>query len=140
MTTEKARQPQTERHPAARTKAEWITLAVSLVIVLSVTGYIVYDLITGSTVDPTIEVIPHYEQVRAELGAFYLPITVVNQGGRTAEDVSIHFLLKQTEGRSQSTSLTFRFLAPGERSEAVLIFDEHPEEGRLLYTSNYVRP
>ena len=140
MSTKKPRQPQTEQRPAERTRAEWITLAVSILIVLSVTGYIVYDLVAGSNVDPTIEVIPHYEEMRAEQGAFYLPITVVNHGGRTAEDVSIQFLLQGTEGRSQSTSLTFRFLAPGERSEAVLIFDDNPEEGRLLFTSNYVRP
>lgn len=123
-----------------RTTAERVTMVVSLLVVLVVVGLLVYDFaITGDT-PPLIAVEVDHAAVQQEEGGYYLPVTVTNRGEQTAEDVTIHFVLEREDGRSESTSLTFRFLAPGERSEGTLIFNADPTAGNLTYTSNYLRP
>lgn len=133
---------QSVSEPASqRTMAEWVTLAVSALIVLGMLGVLVYDLIAGSNRPPVIAVVPDFDATYQEEGKYYLPLTVVNEGGRTAADVTVHFVLpREGEASSESSTFTIRFLAPGERAEAVAIFNAQPHPERLQYSSNYLHP
>lgn len=123
-----------------RSQAEWVTLAVSLLITLTVVGLLIYDLVVAGNAPAVITVDVQYADVREEGDRFYLPIQVANRGGQTAEDTTFEFLLQRADGANESTGLTFRFLAPGERAEASLIFNSDPRTGALTYTSNYLAP
>ena len=128
-----------EPQQAARAVAEWVVLGVSVFIVLGVLGLLVYDLILGSDAPPFIEVMPLMGELRIEGNQFYLPVSVENTGGRTAEDVTVHFVLV-ADGMDESSSFTFRFMAPGERTRAVVVFNNDPSEWQLEYTVSFLRP
>lgn len=143
MSAQKRRSDRREQAPEqaeGRTTAEWVTLAVSLLIALTVVGLLVYDFVAVGNDPPLIHVEPDYSALRQEEGHYYLPITVTNQGGQTAEDVTIHFVLQPPDSPSESTDVTIRFMAPGERAAAALIFRTNPATGTLYHTSNYLEP
>ncbi|MDQ4077355.1 MAG: hypothetical protein M3220_14045 [Chloroflexota bacterium] len=123
-----------------RTTAEWVVLGVSLLVVLGVIGLLVYDLVTAGNRPAVVEVEPRFEELREEEGRYYLPAALFNQGGRTAENVTLSATLTPEDGESESASFTIRFLAPRERDVGVLIFNSDPSEGQLEYTLSYVRP
>src|SRR5215208_5857044 len=67
-------------HTGPRSAAEWITLAISSLIVLGLIGVTTYFYLTGSTVPATVEVEPRLDETYQAGGRFYLPVTIRNAG------------------------------------------------------------
>lgn len=110
----------------ARSTAEWVSIFISIAIVLAFAVTVGYVYLTRSNAPPTIDAQLRFAEVRQEAGLFYLPIEVTNSGGDTAEDARI--VLTQDTGRGQSETIDFqiRFLAGGETQTAVIAFHERP--------------
>ena len=133
QTTEKTNDP-------GRTTAEWVSLGVSLLIVLALAGLVTYDYFATGNEPPTIEVTPQLEQVRQEGDAFYLPVEVANTGDQTAQDVSVEVALQAGEGDPESAQFTVAFLPGGGTEEAVVVFREDPSRGEISSSISFVRP
>lgn len=123
-----------------RSSAQWTALLVSSLIVLTVLGLVIYDILVVGTAPPVIEVHPVLEEVRVEAGFYYLPVTLMNTGARTAQDVTASVTLQPAAGEPESASITIRFLAPGERDNGVILFKNDPREGSLSISTSFVRP
>ena len=123
-----------------RSTAEWITLGVSLSIVLGLLGLLTYLSFRGSEEPVRIEVQAQLDSVREEGGVFYLPVEITNRGDTTASGVQVELSLSDSQGNQQSSSFTVQFL-PGRaaaRGEAVFTID--PRQGELLISSSYLEP
>ena len=129
-----------ERQDPGRSTAEWVTLGISVAIVLGVVLLVIYTSLKGEDEPATIEVQPQLEQVRQVQDAYYLPVTITNRGDRTAEDIQVHLSLTGGTGEPPSTQFTIRFLAAGERAEAVVVFREDPSQGTLTTTISFIEP
>lgn len=124
-----------------RTTAERITLLISALIIIGIvalaawTSYRVGD-------DPSIVTIePNFETVREENGMYYLPITISNDGGLTAQDVTVSAELDTGDGQPETAEVTIAFLAGGEHESAALIFSSNPAEGELtIRPASYLHP
>ncbi len=74
---------------AGQPVAEWVTLGVSVTVVLVVISLVGYEYFTSSAQPPVIEARPQVGEVREVDGDYYLPVEVTNRGEQTAEDVKV---------------------------------------------------
>ena len=122
---------QESRGRSGQSAAEWITLTLGAVLILVLVGLVTYLYVSGDNRPPVIEATPFAREIRHEEGAYYLPIEVTNQGGRTAEDVVIQTDLSTGEGASEVAEFTIDFLSGGETVEGTVVFVSDPSAGEL---------
>ena len=123
-----------------RSLAEWITLSISLAIVLTLVGLITYEYFGRGDRPAVIEVTPRLESVRQEAGVYYLPITITNQGDQTAGGVWVEVTLDSGEDSRESGRIHVEFLDGGVTEEGVVVFRQNPAEGRLMHTVSFLKP
>ncbi len=112
--------------------AEWITLSVSVAVVLAVVGVIGYDYFASAALRmPVIEVETVMGEVQEVDGAYYLPIEVTNRSEHTAEDVRVQVSLMPDQGERETSQFTIAFLAGGDTEHEVVVFDEDPSTADL---------
>lgn len=111
----------------ARTIAEWVTLALSSLLILSLAGYLVYE--ASRTNEPAVPV-----QVRAEFaearqvdGRYILPVKIANRGRRTVQDLKIQVQYQPPDSAAETTDLQIDYLGEQSGTEAYLYFDHPPE-------------
>lgn len=123
------------------TTAERITLIISLLILAAVLGLAGYSNITIGEEPPTITAEADLENVRETDGGFYVPITITNNGGLTAQDVTVSGELDLGDGEPEMAEITIAFLAGGESEQAEMMFSVHPNEGELtVRPTSYLVP
>jgi uncharacterized protein (TIGR02588 family) len=111
-----------------RTAAERVALTIAALILAVVIGMIVFLWITSEHAPPRFEVTRG--ELRTENGAFYLPVTVTNQGDETASQVTLEGSLT-VDGAEESATTTFDFIPGHSEVEAVLIFRADPQEATI---------
>ena len=123
-----------------RSVVEWITLGISVLILLVLAGLIVYES-TRDDNEPTVIVVePAFEALRQEQDHYYLPVTVANGGSRTAEGVVVQLTLAGARGEAETASLTVDFLAGGEKVEGVVVFRGRPSAQNVSFVASYLEP
>ena len=123
------------------TTAERITLGISVLIMAAVLGLTMYTNITTGEEPPTFTVEADLDDVRETAHGFYVPITITNDGGLTAQDVVVTGELDLEEGEPETAEITIAFLSGGESERAELIFSTHPNEGNFtIRPTSYLVP
>ena len=115
----------------ARSGAEWTTLGISISIILTLLALVTYVSIGGGDAPPIVEARPLDQEIRHEGESYYLPVSVTNRGGRTAEEVVIQAELAGSDGSSEASEFTLDFLAGGETREGTAVFATDPLAGEL---------
>ena len=124
-----------------RSSAEWITLAISSLIVLGLFGVTTYFYLTGSELPAIVEVEPRLAETYQAGSRFYLPVTVRNTGGATGEEVRARVTLTDPTGRQEAAEVMVQFLAGGGSSRAVVAFGSDPRQGRIdAVVLSYLEP
>ena len=121
---------------APKSTAEWISLAVSLIILLGFVGAIIWLWIQQPTGPAQFKVQPGL--VRNETGLFHLPVTVTNTGGSAVEQVRVEGKLSN-QGQEEIAITTIDFLPVRAQKEVVLIFRNEPS-GALVQVVSYHQP
>ena len=119
-----------------KSTAEWISLAVALVILLGFVGAIVWLWIHQPTGPAQFNV--QRGVVRNETGLFYLPVTVTNTGGLAVGQVRVEGKLNH-QGQQEITVTTIDFLPVRAQEEVVLIFRNEPS-GAVVQVVSYRQP
>lgn len=115
-----------------RTTAERITFAISSLILAAIVGLAIWAGIRSGNASPTIEIQVRWESIRQTDAGYYVPITVTNTGGETAQDVMITGVLDTGVESPETAEVTFMFLASGETEHAELVFASNPNDGELV--------
>ena len=123
-----------------RRGAEWVALAVSVLIVLGLAGLVIYQEVVRGTEPPVIEVQPKLEEVRQEGGAYYVPINIANKGEVTAEDIEVQMSLEIEGEEPEMIAFAVKFLAGGETEEQTVVFQNDPAEGKLTHLVAFTTP
>lgn len=124
---------------AVRIPAEWITFALSALIVAGLVGLVLLSWITQSQEPPILSV--RAETMRVTNGQFYIPFTVENTGGDTAESVQVVGELRRGEQIIESGEQQIDFLASHEQQSGAFVFTQNPQTGRLsLRVASYQLP
>jgi uncharacterized protein (TIGR02588 family) len=116
--------------------AEWVSLAVSLIILSAFVGAIIWLWIHQPTGPAQFDV--QTGAVRNETGLFHLPVTVTNTGGSAVGQVRVEGKLK-TSGQEEITVTTIDFLPVRAHEEVVLIFRNEPSAA-VVQVVSYHQP
>ncbi len=124
-----------------RSSAEWVTLAVSSLIVLGLIAVTTYFYLTASDTPVAVQVEPRLSETYQAGDRFYLPISVRNLGGQTGTDVRVRVSLTGADGRQESAEVLVNFLAGGGTSKAVVSFGSDPRQGQIeAGVTSYLEP
>lgn len=118
-----------------RTPAEWITFAIACSILFILIGLVLYNWLTKKHEPPIISVTRN-TPIRETQGQFYVPFTVTNTGGETAESVQIIAELRVNGEVLESGDQQIDFLSSGETQEGAFIFSRNPSQGQLIVRSS----
>lgn len=121
---------------APKSIAEWVSLAVALIILLVFVAAILWLWIHQPTGPALFKI--ERGLVRNETGLFHLPVTITNIGGSAVGQVRVEGKLNN-EGREELTATTIDFLPVRAQEEVVLIFRGEPS-GALVQVVSYRRP
>jgi uncharacterized protein (TIGR02588 family) len=121
---------------APESTAEWISLAVSLTILLAFVGAIIW-LWTNQPTGPA-QFNVQRGVVRTETGLFHLPVTVTNTGGLAVGQVRVEGKLNN-QGQEEITATTIDFLPVRAHEEVVLVFRNEPSAA-VVQVVSYHQP
>lgn len=123
---------------AARTPAEWVTFAVSTLVLLVVVALIVAQATEADS--PALPRVLSTGPVERRGDRFLVPVEIRNDGGATAEAVQV--VAELTAGEDVvDADQTVEFLAQGEKAKVVFVFDRDPATGQLeVRVSSYTVP
>ena len=118
-----------------RTPAEWVTFAIACSILSILIGLVLYNWLTKKQEPPIISVTRN-TPIRETQGQFYVPFTVTNTGGETAESVQIIAELRVNGEVLEFGDQQIDFLSSGETQEGAFIFSRNPSQGQLIVRSS----
>jgi uncharacterized protein (TIGR02588 family) len=128
-----------ENERGKRTPAEWTTFLVASTILLAVVGLVLYDWLGSPDTPPQFNVTQG--NIRATNEQFYVPFTVENTGGDTAQNVQIVAELMINGEVVEDGEQQIEFLSGGETEEGEFVFREDPVSGELtLRVASYTEP
>jgi uncharacterized protein (TIGR02588 family) len=129
---------QTQRR--SRLPAEWFTIAVSSLIVAALVGLILLVWVTQDSRPPILSLTAGTE-IRQEQGYYYVPFTVRNEGGGTAESVQVIGELLIDGEVEEHGEQQIDFLSSREEEEGAFVFSRNPNAGELvLRVASYKLP
>ena len=109
---------------------EWVVFSVSAVMIVAVIGYLVSDGLRDTNKPP---------DIRITLGAptpsvhgFLVPVSVTNLGDQTAQAVEL-----EVSNQTETSALTYDFLASGEVRKGWVGFSNDPKEKLISRVVGY---
>lgn len=133
--TRPARQGAKKREERAQDKKaerlEWIVAAISSVIVLGLTGFILYEAVTKTGSEPDIRMA--IERGVPMTDGYVVEITVRNDGHATVSDVQIEGTAELGDGETETGNVTINYLPAASGIEVGLGFSREvdPEQVTL---------
>ncbi|MEM7593384.1 MAG: TIGR02588 family protein [Cyanobacteria bacterium P01_A01_bin.83] len=122
-----------------RSPAERVSLGISLFIVGLIIVLICYTWITGDNNPPVLFV--SQSQARQVEGQYYVPFTVTNAGGKTAESVEIVAQLLWNNEVTEIGRQEVDFLSRQEKRSGEFVFSKNPQQGELtIRVASYKLP
>ena len=119
-----------------RTKAEWVSLIISIAVLAGVVGVVIALWLSPSNEPARFRI--DRKAIRNEADLYYLPITVTNEGDATGAQVTVEGRLGAS-GDEQTSATTFDFIPAHSSVEGVLIFNTEPTSAELRIVS-YQQP
>jgi uncharacterized protein (TIGR02588 family) len=111
--------------------AEWITFAINLFLVLILISLVLFLWFTGDNQPPVLSV-QYDAPIQRLQGQYYVPFTVTNTGGGTAEVVQVLGELTVNGQVEETGEQQLDFLSAGEEGEGAFIFTQNPQQGELV--------
>jgi uncharacterized protein (TIGR02588 family) len=120
--------------------AEWISLGISSVLLAGVIGAASFLWASEQQRQPPILGITQSD-TRLSDGEYYVPFTVTNAGGETAESVQVVAELRIDGEVVESGEQTLEFLSSQETTGGAFIFTRNPQDGELVMrVASYQEP
>jgi uncharacterized protein (TIGR02588 family) len=124
----------------SRSRAEWISFSISLSLVFILVVLVLYSWWNGETNPPVLS-LDFTPEVRQEQGQYYVPFSVKNTGGGTAEAVQVIAELRFNGEVIETGQQHISFLSGGEVQKGVFIFQRNPQQGDLeIRVASYKLP
>ena len=108
---------------------EWVVFAVSLILVVSTVGYLIYAGLSMGDQPPSIEIRLGTPEQREH--NFIVPVTVVNHGDQTAEGVKIEVVLVSGGEEKARGEVEIPFLPRHATREGWVAFEQDPRTAQL---------
>lgn len=124
-------QPKFDKSQRQRTTfAEWVTFLISLAVLALIVGLVLHSWIKQNDEPPILQLTGTTE-IREVQGQFYVPFTVNNVGGETAESVQVIGEIEQNGQVVETGEQQIDFLSANEKQEGAFIFTRDPRQSNL---------
>ena len=118
---------------------EWAAAAVGLALVCGVLGVMLWLGVTRDERPPEVSV--RTEAVTPAAGGYVVTIRAVNTGDTTAADVTVEGELRGAGGVAETSTMSFKYLAPHSERRGGLFFEKDPRRFKLeLRAKGYETP
>jgi uncharacterized protein (TIGR02588 family) len=117
---------QGRRAGASRRFAEWISLGISAVLLLSLAGYLILQALAPDSPYLLAEARPLTEEVQQKGDRFILPIEISNRGRRTLRELKVEVGVTEPGGRSETRELQIDYLGEQSAQTVFLYFEQDP--------------
>jgi len=117
-----------------RRLAEWISLAISAVLILATATYLVVLGIRGHSDFVPLEVRVEATQIRTHNNRFIVPIQVRNAGQQTLRSLTCEVSAGQRGGEVESHEFTIDYLGIAARQTVYVYFDTDPRQLEITAT------
>lgn len=132
------RQDESKHQP--QSTAEWISLTIASLLLTGVIAAVGYLWASDRQRQPAILGVARSE-TRLSNGEYYVPFTVTNAGGETAESVQVIAELRINGETIESGEQSIEFLSSQETAGGAFVFTRNPEQGELvLRVASYQDP
>lgn len=123
-----------------RSLAEKLSFGISLFIVGLIITLVCYTWITGDTNPPILSIISG-SNIRQVNQQYYVPFTVTNCGGETAESVEVVAQLLFANQVAETGRQQVDFLSRQEKRSGEFVFSHDPQQGELkIRVASYRQP
>lgn len=130
--------PESKTRSTARTGPEWVTFAVSALVLAAVVATLVLLSLQGAT--PAAPTANEPGPVGASDGQFLVPVDIVNEGDEAAAQVQVIATLS-IKGEAVTGDQTIDFLGGGERQRLTFVFTDDPAGGELtISVAGFAQP
>jgi uncharacterized protein (TIGR02588 family) len=119
---------------------EWSVFGISLLMVFSLLGYLLYQMITHTPSPPNL-VITHQVESHQHM-QFTVHLFVFNNGGQTAENVQVEVMLYKTGQEKERATMSVGYVPKGSMVEGWVAFQTDPAAADSLVARvlGYNRP
>lgn len=123
-----------------RSLPEKVSFSLSLAIVGILIALIGYTWITGDANPPILSVVTNTE-IRQANQQYYVPFSITNSGGETAESVEVMAELSFNDQVIETGTQQIDFLSRQEKRSGEFIFSRDPQQGELkIRVASYKLP
>ena len=122
---------ESESRPTARTLAEWVSLGVSALLIISMVGFLIYEGVRGQPPFVPTQVRPLAHEARRLGERYILPIEVRNLGDRTLRELEIEATYRTPEGKEETQEFTVAYLGEGSSTRLYLYLDRDPSGEKI---------
>lgn len=124
----------------AASRWEWVAAGVSLLILLGVLGFLLYDAVDSTSTPPRVEVVVDSVGPAGPAG-FLVTFTATNSGDETAGGVLVQGELRSDTGLVESAEATLSYVPSHSSRSGGLIFQHDPRRYALqVRPRGYDRP
>jgi uncharacterized protein (TIGR02588 family) len=130
--TQKQAETVANEQAQSRSPVEWVTFGIAsaiLAIVVCMVGFLWLD---ETRKQPPDVAVVRSGNIRQATGQFYLPFSVTNSGGTTAESVQVMADLVVEGEVVESGEQQIDFLSGGETEEGAFVFTRNPQSGEVV--------
>jgi uncharacterized protein (TIGR02588 family) len=121
-----------ERHPEdEKNVLEWIVFSLSLLFILGILGYLVYQASTYEAGSPDLRITYVHDPSPNSPHRYFLRIS--NDGRETAEEVQVEMVLEQDGEVLEAAAMTLPYLPKQSAREGWLVFSKDPAGADTLY-------
>ena len=109
--------------------AEWVSLALSAVIIVILAGYLLFEAVTGSGPIVPAEARVRLDQISHAGERYVVPVEVSNRGERTMRDAKVEVTHRTAQQMpSETQDFTIDYLAERSSQTVYLYFDRDPAQ------------
>lgn len=121
-----------QKRPTGRKLAEWVTLGLSVLLVLAIAGLLVYGGMKEHPPAVPVEVRVLAAQAQEVSGRYVVPVEVRNLGRRTLKDLTVRVDSTAPDGtNAPAGDVTIDYLAARAVQKIYLYFERHPRDLRI---------
>ena len=110
---------------------EYVVFYLSLLMVVSLLGYLVYAAATLQKTDPQLEV--QFEQDPQPNSPFLYRVYISNKGTSTAEDIVVEMVLEKSGEAIEKSVLKLMFISGNSRAKGWVNFHKNPADADAIY-------
>ena len=123
-----------------RTAAEWVTLALSVALVLSLAGLLTFNYFSRGTEPPALRVEPKLEEIRQVEARYYLPVDITNEGDLLAQNVQVALTFTPAEGEPEEVQFEVQFLNGKETASRTVVLQADPKRAEMSTNLSFDTP